>query len=195
MSTLINILLESSEKIRIEYSGGYGNWSYMHIYYYVGEREEKRGNISVITPIIAAYIDFQLNEDDKEIYIEMIEVSKEYRRRGIATKMLNMLRSEYPDYYVDWGYTLEDGTKLKDALTTTEENPEYTKLKQELDSVSARKLEIERFLDNLFSDDEQDESNRDLIDEYGEEWDRLHHREWELQNELSDIRQYITVWK
>lgn len=175
---MINLILEASEKIRIEYRGGYGDWSYMSVYYYLDNS-------------CVAYIDFQLNEDENEIYIEMIEVSKDYRRQGIAAKMFSKLRSEYPDYYVDCGYTLEDGSKLKDALTTTIENQDYINIEKEIESIDSQLSELE----SVLNDDDWLERNRDKIDELGSQWESLYDRKRDLQDELSDVRQYITMWK
>lgn len=44
--------------------------------------------------------------------IQMIEVSEEFRRQGIATEMLKKLQSEFPDVEIDWGSLTEDGAKL-----------------------------------------------------------------------------------
>ena len=138
------------------------------------------------------YVDFRLNTDENEIYIEMIEVSPQYRRKGIATGMLNEIRSNYPNHYVDWGWTTEDGEYLKDKLTQDELNPEYIEIKNKLDEISKRLNELEGVLNN---DAWLNNTSNEEIEQAGDEWELLYDRQRELQQELDDVRKYITVWK
>lgn len=151
----------------------------MHLYYYLDD-------------MYVAYIDFQVNEDIEEIYIEMIEVGDDFRRRGIATKMFNKLRNEYPDYYIDWGYTLPDGEKLKQALTDTIENPEYIELKSKIDKMDEELEELERYAND---DDWLEQSTQEEREAIGDKWDQLYDEKRDLENELQDIRRWITTWK
>ena len=172
------LLNESSDRMRIECSGSDHNWSYMHLYYYINKE-------------IVAYIDFQINDDIKEIYIDMIQVDISFRRQGIATKMFNKLRSEYNDYYVDWGYTLPDGEKLKQSLTYEKDNPEYVKLSKEFDYVSK---ELEH-LESLLNDENWLESHRDVMDSIGSKWEFLYDRKREIADDLYDMRPTLTTWR
>jgi GNAT superfamily N-acetyltransferase len=175
---LIKLIEELSERMRVECSGGDHDWSYMHLYYYLDN-------------MYVGYVDFQVNEDIKEIFIEMIEVGDDFRRRGIATKMLNKLREDYPDYYVDWGYVLPDGEKLKQVLTYERDNPEYVKLSKEFNTISK---ELEQ-LESILNDDDWLESHRDEIDSVGDKWESLYDRKREIADELYDLRPTLTTWR
>ena len=83
--------------------------------------------------------------------IKMIEVKPEYRRQGIATKLLQNLQKKYPDKSIDFGYSTEDGTKLLNNITYEVENKEYTKTQKQLEKVTNRINEIET--NNVWNDD------------------------------------------
>lgn len=83
-----------------------------------------------------------------EIYIQMIEVYSEYKRKGYAEKMLKWLINEYSEYEIYPGMTTEEGTpfiermykkgilKKKEPINNhLELNPIYKKLR--LTSVKA----------------------------------------------------------
>ena len=53
-------------------------------------------------------IDYSLFEG--KTYVDMIEVEKEYRRCGIASKMLGKLEKEYPK--INYGLVTREGTEF-----------------------------------------------------------------------------------
>ena len=121
----------------------------------------------------------------------MIYVSPDFRRQKIATKMFDKLRKDYSDYYVDWGYTLEDGEKLKQVLTYERDNPEYVKLSKEFNTISK---ELEQ-LESILNDDEWLELHRDEIESIGDKWESLYDRKREIADELYDLRPTLTTWR
>lgn len=56
------------------------------------------------------YIDYSIY--DGKIYINMIEVLPEYRRRGIGTGMLGYLSQQNPGMDIEFGYKTDDGDAL-----------------------------------------------------------------------------------
>jgi GNAT superfamily N-acetyltransferase len=122
----------------------------------------------------------------------MIEVKPEYRRQGIATAMFDYIRSEYNDYYVDWGFTTPDGTKLKDALTTTVKNPEYENLEKSIDTLNKllEKCEIKLNDDDWLENAPQDEKLK-----VANKWDMIYSKKRDLEHDMEDLREYITTWK
>lgn len=176
------IVLESSSNIYIGVTDSYGGWVTGIVQYYDDSDRDK----------VIGYIDYQLSDSEHEIYINMIQVSDEYKRRGIATEMLYALRNEYPDYYVDWGYTTPDGTALKSKLTTTQLNPEFVKIQNAIQICQdlLEKLEVKLNDDEWLSSAEQSE-----IDKVADKWQKVYDKKRDLEYSLDDMREYITVWK
>lgn len=69
-------------------------------------------------------------------HISMIEVLEDYRRQGIATQMLRHLQGQYPDEEIEWGYLTEDGSALYRAVVDEQANPEYQKVKSDLEDIT-----------------------------------------------------------
>ncbi len=53
---------------------------------------------------------------DKKIYIEMIEVYKEYQHKGIGSSMIEKLNDKYKYDNIVWGMTTEAGNRLKKKM-------------------------------------------------------------------------------
>ena len=77
--------------------------------------------------------------------ISFIEVPEAERRKGIATELLKELQSSYPNVDIDWGYTTEDGSALKEAITYEIPNKEImadikklTSMKEQLKAIDER---------------------------------------------------------
>jgi len=56
-----------------------------------------------------------LEEPGEEILIQWVEVPEEYRRQGIASQLVEKLKAENPGREVNWGYTSEEGTALREV--------------------------------------------------------------------------------
>ena len=176
---LMVTLLESSEKIYDTFYSSYRNYI-------------KGTVICEIDDVVAGHIDIELNSDENIIYIDMIEVEDEYRRKGIATRMLYYLRNTYPDFYIDWGWTTPDGTALKDKLTITQISDHYIELVKMHDEVEKKLSVVEELLNDkewLLSHNEEE------IEELGKKWDKLYGELNDIDDELSDTRKDVTVWR
>lgn len=53
----------------------------------------------------------QYTDYDNKAYIDLIETKEEYRRKGLATKLMNDLEKEYGEN-IEYGYSTPDGTKF-----------------------------------------------------------------------------------
>lgn len=69
-------------------------------------------------------------------HIAMIEVLEDYRRQGIATKMLRYLQDQYPNEEIVWGYLTEDGSALYQAVVAEQPNSEYFQVQNDLEDVT-----------------------------------------------------------
>ena len=59
-------------------------------------------------------------------YVNMIQTKGEYRRRGVATSLLQALQKKYEGVPINFGMTTEDGGKLLSAITEEIKNPNYS---------------------------------------------------------------------
>lgn len=74
------------------------------------------------------------NEYEGTPSIDMIEVEPEYRRQGVATKLVQQLQEKYPNIEINWGTLSEDGANFKNAVTYNVENIEVKKKQKRLDN-------------------------------------------------------------
>ncbi|KKM27728.1 hypothetical protein LCGC14_1571820, partial [marine sediment metagenome] len=64
--------------------------------------------------ITYGWLDFQQFEDD--VLIAWMEVNPEYRRRGVATRLVKELKKEWPDKKIVWGMMTGEGSALRENL-------------------------------------------------------------------------------
>ena len=83
--------------------------------------------------------------------VQMIEVQPEYRRKGLAKKLLQDLQNDYKNTPIDFGMTTPDGTKLLNEIIYEVENKEYVNIQKQLEKVTDRINEIET--NNVWNDD------------------------------------------
>jgi ribosomal protein S18 acetylase RimI-like enzyme len=63
-----------------------------------------------ITNKVYGYLEYSLY--NKEFHINMINVYKEYQRKGYATILINYVKKEFKGYKLKEGYSTEEGAKL-----------------------------------------------------------------------------------
>ena len=152
---------------------------------------------------VVGTLEYSLIYNDNEFYIRMVSVDPEYRRMGIATALCNYIKTNYDEYYVEWGYTTEEGSLLKNKLTKTIPNKQYWSLQDKIDKIQNRLDELELQLEELDSDfdnasnDIEREEIRKSICIIGDEWESLYdeqHKYISDKDELLNQRPYITVW-
>ena len=111
-------------------------------------------------------------------HISYIEVLPEYRRQGIASRLVRNLQSQYPETEIEWGILTDDGKAFYDALTYSVENEEYTRRKSDYDDITQEYEEYEQRLNDggILSPLEADDMD-DLSD-----------IQYRLENELAELR-------
>lgn len=111
-------------------------------------------------------------------HISYVEILPEYRRQGIATRLLRNLQEQYPETEIEWGMLTDDGKAFYDALTYSVENEEYTRRKSDYDDITLKYMEYEQRLNDggILSPLEADDMN-DLSD-----------IQYRLENELAELR-------
>ena len=134
------------------------------------------------------YIDYSVYNDVP--YINYIKVSPEYRRQGIATKLLKELQRQFPNTEIDWGMTTKDGTALKNKITTRVENRTATKVINALQNEQKKLEEIENVLNQLYDKEELTEEEEKLLSKYGKEWDKVYKKVRSLEDVASGMKQY-----
>lgn len=87
---------------------------------------------------LAGIIDY--TEYEKEPSISMIEVAPQFRRKGIARKLIYELQRLYPEKEIEWGMTTDDGGMLYNSLNFKEipvfDVDRYNKLKSKFDQLT-----------------------------------------------------------
>jgi hypothetical protein len=124
---------------------------------------------------------------NNEVSISMIEVPESSRRKGIARQMLQFLQKEYPNSEIKWGYTTDDGSKLKQSVTTElpNEDQELNDKAKSLEKVNKQLAQLEKIADNSdFSkmSDNQKARYHKLMDK----WNELRDLKHDLENALVD---------
>jgi len=121
----------------------------------------------------------QYSEYEGIPHISHLEVLADYRRRGVATQLLQALQSKYPDREIEWGMTMEDGTALKDAVTFEVENEAYTELQQEYDWIAGQLSLLEA-----------EWADKPVPDEISAYWNGLLDRQQDIEETLYDEKPY-----
>lgn len=116
--------------------------------------------------------------------LNYIEVREHHRRKGIATLMVQFLARRFPDTEIVWGYTTENGTAFKEAVTYSIQNQEYTEIKKRLDEIYDEISEYESDMEN----DKYSDIVHDL-------WNDLHDEKQRLEVELYGLQPVKTYIK
>lgn len=119
------------------------------------------------------------NEYEGKPNIDMIEVKPEYRRQGIATKLVQQLQEKYPNIEINWGTLLEDGANFKNAVTYNVENTEVKRKQTRLNNINKRLAEYDA------------KSNQGtLTNEEINQYNRLYDTKTRLEEELYNQKDY-----
>ncbi|MGM0409257.1 MAG: ParB N-terminal domain-containing protein [Bacillota bacterium] len=135
--------------------------------------------IAVVDDIKMGEIEYSTleNDIDNKIYIKMIEVPKEFRRRKIAHQMLYDLQENNPDKTIDFGYFTSDGSKMINAIADKVESKYYDDFE--------RLEEINKKLERLENADYDS-----LSEEEKESWNPLNDEQIDLENKLRNKNKY-----
>lgn len=128
---------------------------------------------AVVDGQTVAYLEY--SEYDGEVYANYITVSDEFRRRGIAKKMMQYLQKQYPDTEIQLGMTTDDGTKLANALDRKFiPNREYEDIVKKIDTLKRKEDAIQKEIDS---------GDYSRGDEFNEISDSI----YDLEQELDDL--------
>lgn len=79
-------------------------------------------------------------EYQKEPSISMIEVSPQFKRKGVARSMVYKLQELYPEKEIDWGMLTDDGSMLYNSLDFIEipifNEERYNRLKKKYEALN-----------------------------------------------------------
>ena len=123
-------------------------------------------------------------EYDGEPNVKMIEVAPEYRRKGIATKLLQELQNKYPDVEIDFGMSTPDGTKLLDAITYDVTDNAIVEDRQKLKDLQTELNELQEKLDVLYDTDNLTEAQDKELQELGDRWQEVYETISKLEKDL-----------
>lgn len=141
----------------------------------------------------------EYGEYDGAPNVKMVEVDPEYRRKGIATKLLQELQNKYPDTEIDFGMSTPDGTKLLDAITYDVTDEAIVADRQRLKDLQTELNDLQAKLDSLYElvDDGKDftEAQDKELDELGDRWQEVYESIGKLEKELRGKRTTKTFVK
>lgn len=116
--------------------------------------------------------------------VKMIEVAPEYRRHGIAKKLMQELQNKYPDTEIDFGMSTPDGTKLLESITYNVTDEAVVADRQKLKDLQSELNELQSKLDVLYDTDNLTEAQEAELHKLGDRWTEVYDTIRELEAEL-----------
>lgn len=120
--------------------------------------------------------------------VKMVEVNPEYRRKGIATKLLQELQKKYPDAEINFGMTTDDGTKLLDSITYDVTDEAVVADRQKLKDLQTELNELQEKLDVLYDTENLTEEQDAELHRLGDRWQEVYETIHELEQTLRGKR-------
>ena len=127
--------------------------------------------------------------------VKMIEVDPEYRRKGIATKLLQELQRKYPDTEINFGMTTPDGSKLLESITYDVTDEAVVADRQKLKDLQAELDDLQEKLDVLYDTDPLTEEQRSELEKLGDRWQEVYEAIHYLSEDLRGKRATRTFVK
>jgi archaellum component FlaC len=133
----------------------------------------------------AGYLRYHVYNDVPKI--EMIYVNQDYRRRGIAMSMLKALQQLTPNEEIDWGYTTDYGTKLKQSIDFRKlPNTDIIKKKAKLAGLKSKLNRLNYRLEQI--QDSNPELARKYVQTVSDRWNQYHDEIRKLEDALSSSK-------
>ena len=126
----------------------------------------------------------EYGEYDGEPNVKMIEVQPEYRRKGIATKLMQELQRKYPDTEINFGMSTPDGTKLLDSITYDVTDEAVVADRQKLKALQAELNDLQEKLDVLYDTDPLTEEQDAELHRLGDRWQEVYETIHDLSENL-----------
>lgn len=121
----------------------------------------------------------EYGEYDGEANVKMIRVEPEYRRKGIATKLMQELQNKYPDTEINFGMATPDGAKLLESITYDVTDEAVVADRQKLKDLQTELNDLQEKLDVLYDTEnlteEQDAELHKLGDRWQEVYETIHY--------------------
>lgn len=134
---------------------------------------------------LAGYVEYSVYNDVPAI--QYIHTEDDFKRQGVATKLMQDLQRQYPDKEIEFGMTTPDGTKFLDSITYEVKNEKVAAQKKELqslkDEMTRNEAELNRLYDKMDNDMLSEAENKKL-DKLGERWDELNDGIRNLEDDL-----------
>lgn len=137
----------------------------------------------------------EYGEYDGKPNVKMVEVDPEYRRKGIATKLLQELQKKYPGAEIDFGMTTPDGTKLLDAITYDVTDENIVADRQKLKDLQTELNDLQEKLDVLYDTENLTEAQEVDLHELGDRWQEVYESIRDLEKSLHGKRATKTFVK
>lgn len=137
----------------------------------------------------------EYGEYDGEANVKMIEVDPEYRRKGIAKKLMQELQKKYPDTEIDFGMSTPDGTKLLDSITYEVTDEAVVADRQQLKDLKTELNELQEKLDVLYDTDPLTEAQEAELHKLGDRWTEVYDSIRDLEQSLRGKRATKTFVK
>lgn len=137
----------------------------------------------------------EYGEYDGAPNVKMVQVDPEYRRKGIATKLLQELQNKYPDTEIDFGMSTPDGTKLLDAITYDVTDEAVATDRQKLKDLQTELNDLQEKLDVLYDTDNLTEEQENELHSLGDRWQDVYETISKLEKELRGKRSTKTFVK
>ena len=126
----------------------------------------------------------EYSEYDGKPNVKMIEVEPEYRRKGIATKLLQELQKKYPDAEINYGMTTPDGSKLLESITYDVTDEAIVADKQKLQNLQTELNELQERLDVLYDMEHPIAEQVTELRKLGDRWNEVYDNIRELESTL-----------
>lgn len=122
--------------------------------------------------------------------VQMLDVFPAYQRKGVATALLKELQNQFPNETIELGMSSGEGSKLLKSINFKyTPNPEYSKLSQELKEVNERIKNLTVTYEKWrLLPKEQQEKVRESLSSQADEFNSLHDRQFELTNQLNEMK-------
>jgi hypothetical protein len=133
----------------------------------------------------------EYSEFEKTPHINMIEVSKDHQRKGLAKKLIYNLQKKYPNKTIQWGMMTDEGSALRNSLKKTFiQNPEYKKLADELELLRKKQSEMQIQFDDFtensknWNKEDREKKRQELPDDsFNEITDKI----YDIEKQIEDL--------
>lgn len=142
---------------------------------------------AIVDNNIVGTLEYTICEDTP--HIQMIQVSTDYRRKGIATQLLRSLQKDFPNTSIDTGMRTEDGVKLFKSVSVTQPNEEYVSLSRKLANLKKRDEEIDAYWEEFW--DKFDMASEEERDRMRSESDKKQSEQDDINGRIRDIESML----